>query len=131
MAKEGSTVSGLMDSFATAISLALQHGVPLKVLCEKFAHSRFEPSGWTGNEHIGYRQVDHGLHLPLAPAALPLRATALPVRRTGAARLRASGDNAAKRRILPLSPEQHSFHSRYGRNLSAAGRNPAGDRGSG
>ncbi|MGC2497842.1 MAG: vitamin B12-dependent ribonucleotide reductase, partial [Acidobacteriaceae bacterium] len=54
MAKEGSTVSGLMDSFATAASLALQHGVPLKVLCEKFAHSRFEPSGWTGNEHIGY-----------------------------------------------------------------------------
>ena len=54
MAKEGSTVSGLMDSFATAISLALQHGVPLKVLVEKFAHTRFEPSGWTGNEHIGY-----------------------------------------------------------------------------
>jgi ribonucleoside-diphosphate reductase alpha chain len=43
-----------MDSFATAISIALQHGVPLKVLCEKFAHTRFEPSGWTGNEQIGY-----------------------------------------------------------------------------
>jgi ribonucleoside-diphosphate reductase alpha chain len=54
MAKEGSTVSGLMDSFATAVSLSLQHGVPLKVLCEKFAHTRFEPSGWTGNEQIGY-----------------------------------------------------------------------------
>jgi ribonucleoside-diphosphate reductase alpha chain len=54
MAKEGSTVSGMMDSFATAISLALQHGVPLRVLCEKFAHTRFEPSGWTGNEKIGY-----------------------------------------------------------------------------
>ncbi len=54
MAKEGSTVSGLMDAFATSISLALQHGVPLKILCEKFAHTRFEPSGWTGNEHIGY-----------------------------------------------------------------------------
>jgi ribonucleoside-diphosphate reductase alpha chain len=54
MAKEGSTVSGLMDAFATAISLSLQHGVPLKVLCEKFAHTRFEPSGWTGNEQIGY-----------------------------------------------------------------------------
>ncbi|HTX77337.1 MAG TPA: vitamin B12-dependent ribonucleotide reductase [Terracidiphilus sp.] len=54
MAKEGSTVSGLMDAFATAISLALQHGVPLRVLCEKFAHTRFEPSGWTGNEQIGY-----------------------------------------------------------------------------
>ncbi|HXE08265.1 MAG TPA: vitamin B12-dependent ribonucleotide reductase, partial [Acidobacteriaceae bacterium] len=54
MAKEGSTVSGLMDSFATAISMCLQHGVPLKLLCEKFAHTRFEPSGWTGNEEIGY-----------------------------------------------------------------------------
>ena len=54
MAKEGSTVSGLMDAFATSISLALQHGVQLKVLCEKFAHTRFEPSGWTGNADIGY-----------------------------------------------------------------------------
>jgi len=54
MAKEGSTISGLMDSFATAISMCLQHGVPLKLLCEKFAHTRFEPSGWTGNEEIGY-----------------------------------------------------------------------------
>ena len=54
MAKEGSTISGLMDSFATAISMALQHGVPLKVLVEKFAHTRFEPSGWTGNEELGY-----------------------------------------------------------------------------
>ncbi len=54
MAKEGSTVSGLMDSFALAVSLALQHGVPLKVFCEKFAHTRFEPSGWSGNAEIGY-----------------------------------------------------------------------------
>jgi ribonucleoside-diphosphate reductase alpha chain len=54
MAKEGSTVSGLMDSFALAVSMALQHGVPLKLLCNKFSHTRFEPSGWTGNENIGY-----------------------------------------------------------------------------
>jgi ribonucleoside-diphosphate reductase alpha chain len=54
MAKEGSTVSGLMDSFALAVSIALQHGVPLKVLCEKFAHTRFEPSGWTNNTEIGF-----------------------------------------------------------------------------
>ncbi len=52
MAKEGSTISGLMDSFATAISLALQHGVPLKLLVDKFSHTRFEPSGWTGNPDI-------------------------------------------------------------------------------
>jgi ribonucleoside-diphosphate reductase alpha chain len=54
MAKEGSTVSGLMDSFACAVSLALQHGVPLKLMCEKFAHTRFEPSGWSGNPDIGF-----------------------------------------------------------------------------
>ena len=54
MAKEGSTVSGLMDSFALAVSIALQHGVPLKLYCEKFAHTRFEPSGWSTNPDIGF-----------------------------------------------------------------------------
>ena len=52
MSKEGSVVSGLMDSFATAISLSLQYGVPLKTLVDKFMHSRFEPSGFTGNPDI-------------------------------------------------------------------------------
>jgi ribonucleoside-diphosphate reductase alpha chain len=54
MAKEGSTISGLMDSFATAISYALQYGVPLKFFVDKFSHVRFEPSGWTGNEKVPY-----------------------------------------------------------------------------
>jgi ribonucleoside-diphosphate reductase alpha chain len=54
MAKEGSTVSGLMDSFSLAVSIGLQYGVPLKLLCEKFAHTRFEPSGWTSNPEIGF-----------------------------------------------------------------------------
>jgi ribonucleoside-diphosphate reductase alpha chain len=54
MAKEGSSISGLMDSFATAISLALQYGVPLKVLIDKFSHVRFEPSGHTGNPQIPF-----------------------------------------------------------------------------
>jgi len=52
MAKEGSTIGGLMDSFGTAISLCLQYGVPVKTLVEKFAHSRFEPSGFTKNPDI-------------------------------------------------------------------------------
>jgi len=52
MAKEGSTVSGLMDTFATSVSLALQYGVPLRDLVNKFAHVRFEPSGFTGNQEI-------------------------------------------------------------------------------
>jgi ribonucleoside-diphosphate reductase alpha chain len=118
MAKEGSTVSGLMDSFATATSLALQHGVPLKVLCEKFAHSRFEPSGWTGNEHIGYAKsiMDYifrwiqlrflsGQQLSLfaglaAPSSsgVGIPSQADPERREG----------GAKSRDLQLSPEQHT-----------------------
>jgi len=52
MSKEGSTISGLMDSFATAISIALQYGVPLQGLVDKFSHMRFEPSGFTKNPDI-------------------------------------------------------------------------------
>ena len=52
MAKEGSTVSGLMDTIATMTSLSLQYGVPLKALVDKFSHTRFEPSGFTNNRDI-------------------------------------------------------------------------------
>ena len=52
MAKEGSTVGGLMDSFGTAISMSLQYGVPLEVLVNKFSHTRFEPMGHTTNPDI-------------------------------------------------------------------------------
>lgn len=54
MAKEGSFVSGLMDAFARAVSYNLQYGVPLEVLVNKFSHTRFEPSGYTGNPEIPY-----------------------------------------------------------------------------
>src|SRR5262249_42357729 len=54
MSKQGSTISGLMDSFATAISYALQYGVPLQFLVDKFAHMRFEPSGFSKNPQIPY-----------------------------------------------------------------------------
>src|SRR5579863_8275486 len=54
MSKQGSTISGLMDSFATAISYALQYGVPPQFLVDKFAHMRFEPSGFTKNPQIPY-----------------------------------------------------------------------------
>jgi ribonucleoside-diphosphate reductase alpha chain len=53
MAKEGSTLSGMMDAFATSVSLLFQYGVPLTHLVEKFGYMRFEPSGWTGNPEIG------------------------------------------------------------------------------
>ncbi len=52
MSKEGSTISGLMDAFATSVSMALQYGVPLRVLVDKFSHMRFEPSGFTNNKDI-------------------------------------------------------------------------------
>ena len=54
MAKEGSTVSGLMDTIATMTSIALQYGVPLKALVDKFSHTRFEPSGFTNNQEIPF-----------------------------------------------------------------------------
>ncbi len=52
MAKEGSTVSGLMDAFATAVSLALQYGVPLQALVDKLSHTRFDPQGFTKNPEV-------------------------------------------------------------------------------
>ena len=52
MSKEGSTVSGMMDAFATAISVSLQYGVPLESLIRKFSHMRFEPAGFTGNKEV-------------------------------------------------------------------------------
>jgi ribonucleoside-diphosphate reductase alpha chain len=54
MSKEGSVISGLMDAFATSVSMALQYGVPLEVLVRKFSHMRFEPSGWTPNPDIPF-----------------------------------------------------------------------------
>src|SRR5690348_7011593 len=54
MAKEGSTLSGIIDGFALSVSLALQYGVPLRALVDKFVNARFEPSGYTGNKQIPY-----------------------------------------------------------------------------
>ena len=54
MSKEGSTIAGLMDAFATSISIALQYGVPLRVLVNKFTHTRFEPAGMTNNPEIRF-----------------------------------------------------------------------------
>ncbi len=54
MAKEGSTLSGIMDGFAMSVSIALQYGVPLKALVDKFINTRFEPAGYTGNPEIPF-----------------------------------------------------------------------------
>jgi ribonucleoside-diphosphate reductase alpha chain len=80
MAKAGSTIAGLMDSFAIAVSMALQYGVGLKILCDKFSHTRFEPSGWSGNPKIGYAKslMDY-LFRYMALKFLPHDATSSPV----------------------------------------------------
>jgi len=88
MAKQGSVVSGLMDSFATAISLTLQYGVPLKVLCDKFSHSRFDPSGHTNNSDIPFAKsiVDYifrWLALKFLPRDQASEITQLPIREGG------------------------------------------------
>ena len=54
MAKEGSTISGFADAFAQAVSYALQYGVPLQALVDKFSHARFEPSGMTKNPEVRF-----------------------------------------------------------------------------
>ncbi|MBE0537203.1 MAG: vitamin B12-dependent ribonucleotide reductase [Phycisphaerae bacterium] len=54
MAKEGSTVGGLMDVIGTCVSMALQYGVPLITLVDKFRHARFEPAGMTSNKNIPF-----------------------------------------------------------------------------
>ncbi len=83
-AKEGSTVSGLMDSFALAVSIALQHGVPLKLLVRQIQAHPLRAPGLVHARRDRLRQLHHGLHLPLAGDALPHRPAAIAVRRPAA-----------------------------------------------
>ena len=73
IAKEGTTLAGLMNSFMISVSLGLQYGVPLEVYVSKFAHMRFEPSGLTNDPDIRDREVDRRLHLPLDGQEVPHR----------------------------------------------------------
>lgn len=113
MAKEGSTVGGLMDSFGTAISLSLQYGVPLEVLVNKFSHTRFEPMGHTTNPDIriaksmvdyifrwmginfiaGYREAMTGMMKSDVPAPAAGKGAAEPA--TGAVAPKSSSDATA------------------------------------
>ena len=99
MAKQGSTVSGMMDAFATAISLALQYGVPLEDLCAKFSHMRFEPAGFTNNQqvpiaksimdyifrYLSIKFLGHGVPEPEEDAVNPKAAVADEALRSGPA----------------------------------------------
>ena len=102
MAKEGSTISGFADAFAQAVSYALQYGVPLQVLVDKFTHVRFEPSGMTKNAEVRFAKsiVDYifrwmatkflsseaqfkaGVNQPIAPEGLPVEEPKLPLDQT-------------------------------------------------
>ena len=95
MAKEGSTLSGVMDAFATAISLTLQYGVPLEFLVNKFSHVRFEPAGLDQQPPDPLREVDHRLHLPLAGGEVPAARGAGRGRRAAAAERRGHDAGAA------------------------------------
>ena len=115
MAKEGSTVGGLMDAFGTAISICLQYGVPLEVLVNKFSHTRFEPMGHTTNPDVriaksvvdyifrwlgitflpGYREASQGLP-PAEPKQVAKPAKRLGSSETGGARdVNGNGANTA------------------------------------
>ncbi len=117
MAKEGSTIGGLMDSFGTAVSMSLQYGVPLEVLVNKFSHTRFEPMGYTTNPDIriakslvdyifrwlglsflaGYREATLGLPTSSSPksdsaaVAAPLPLASKPVAAEKAPKAKANG----------------------------------------
>jgi ribonucleoside-diphosphate reductase alpha chain len=102
MAKEGSTISGFADAFAQAVSYALQYGVPLQVLVDKFTHVRFEPSGMTKNAEVRFAksivdyifrwmatkflsseaQFEAGVNQPIAPEGPPVEEPKLPLDQT-------------------------------------------------
>ena len=70
LGKQGSTLAGVMDAFSIAISIALQHGVPLETYVNKFTNMRFDPAGMTDTRTSGW-PVGDGLHLPSPGAGLP------------------------------------------------------------
>jgi ribonucleoside-diphosphate reductase alpha chain len=118
MAKEGSTVSGLMDSFACAVSIALQHGVPLKLLCEKFEHTRFEPSGWSGNPDIGFAKsimdyIFRWLHLRFLSGQQQLLFENLGMKRSATPEPEGVGDlnGSVEPKAQSLEPRAGSVHA--------------------
>jgi len=121
MAKEGTVVSGLCDCFATAISLALQYGVPLQVLVDKFVHTRFEPSGFTRHPEIRYaKSITDYIFRWLALKFLPGHGTAEEAPAGGSPAPAAAGAPAAPRATFvndvdaPTCPECGSFMTRSG-----------------
>ncbi len=99
VAKEGSTLSGIMDAFATAISIALQYGVPLSALVKKFSHLRFEPSGFTRNKDIPMAKsiVDYVFRW------MSLKfLTSQELANLGLSGSKNEGDNGGEQKVVPL-----------------------------
>ena len=127
MSKEGSTISGLMDTIATATSIMLQYGVPLEVLVNKFSHSRFEPAGYTNNKQIPiaksiidyiFRWMKHKyLDEPLHPR-LPLGDTSLDDFIEQEEKAQASSEELARFASFEDSPACHNCGSIMIRNGS-------------
>ena len=131
IAKEGTTLAGLMNSFMISVSLGLQYGVPLEVYVSKFSHMRFEPAGRDERPGHPRREVDRRLHLPLdgqevphgRPAGgdrHPLGRGASPasgalLRRRGQAGERGDGGGAARR--APARPDGALQHARGRRRV--------------
>src|SRR3990170_8653350 len=109
LAKEGSTISGFADAFAQAISYALQYGVPLQDLVDKFSHVRFEPSGMTRNPDVRFAKsiVDYIFRWMAAKFLSPEAQFAAGVNNRDQA---APAENAADAPQLPLEPANGNGH---------------------
>jgi ribonucleoside-diphosphate reductase alpha chain len=107
MSKEGSTLSGIMDGFALSVSIALQYGVPLKALVDKFINTRFEPSGFTGNPSIPYAKsvIDYIGRWLGGRFISPTAYYSVPVPATDAAPVLASTALETAPSIQPVQPE--------------------------
>ena len=108
MAKEGSTIGRLMECFGTVVSVSLQHGVPLKVLVGKLSHTRFEPSGWTGNEQLGFaKSIMDYIFLWLELRFLSGKQLALFVAQTPADKNAGDESNQAPASVSPFLYNSH------------------------
>jgi len=141
MAKEGSTIGGLMDCFGTAISMGLQYGVPLEVFVNKFSHTRFEPLGHTSNPDIriaksivdyifrwlgitflpGYKEANAGLP-PGSGKAEELGGEETSESESGPAAKKAGGPNAGARQPATKNGRNGAAPTEFNGNRSAENR---------
>lgn len=117
VAKEGSTLSGVMDAFATSVSMALQYGVPLTALVKKFSYMRFDPSGFTGNKSIpmAHSIIDYIFRFLAQKFLPPAEISAL-----GLAPVRGGSEPALKPAVVEITPEGDGGNGGFHAGQSAA-----------